>query len=105
MPFPRPGDLAAEQRRADRRLITFCDELGDAALVRVVAIDRSDGVPHRETVTAILCHLFVHQIHHRGQAHVMLAGTSVAPPQLDEFFLALDEARRREDLVQTGPYG
>ncbi|OYX00023.1 MAG: damage-inducible protein DinB, partial [Bosea sp. 32-68-6] len=34
----------------------------------------------------LLLHLFQHQIHHRGQAHVMLSGTSVAPPQLDEFF-------------------
>jgi hypothetical protein len=29
-------------------------------------------------------HLFQHQIHHRGQAHAMLSGTSAAPPQLGE---------------------
>ena len=39
---------------------------------------------------ALLPHLFQHQIHHRGQAHAMLAGTGVAPPQLDEFFLDWD---------------
>jgi uncharacterized damage-inducible protein DinB len=43
-------------------------------------------------------HLFVHQIHHRGQAHAMLAGTSVKPPQLDEFFLAQDLPLRAGDL-------
>jgi uncharacterized damage-inducible protein DinB len=26
-------------------------------------------------------HLFAHQIHHRGQAHAMLAGTPLPPPQ------------------------
>lgn len=96
LPFPRAADLAAAQRRADTRLIAFCDGLDDGALMRIVAIDRGDGVPYRETVTAILSHLFVHQIHHRGQAHAMLAGTSIAPPQLDEFFLASDEPRRRD---------
>jgi uncharacterized damage-inducible protein DinB len=34
-----------------------------------------------------LLHLFLHQIHHRGQIHAMLSGTRVPPPQLDEFFL------------------
>jgi uncharacterized damage-inducible protein DinB len=41
----------------------------------------------------------VHQIHHRGQAHAMLAGTSVAPPQLDEFFLDYDASRRENDPI------
>ena len=44
--------------------------------------------------TRLLAHLFQHQIHHRGQAHAMLAGTPVAPPQLDEFFCA-NEAHLR----------
>jgi uncharacterized damage-inducible protein DinB len=47
----------------------------------------------------VLNHLFVHQIHHRGQVHAMLAGTSVKPPQLDEFFLAQDEPLRRHELL------
>ena len=43
-----------------------------------------------ERLDAVLAHLFQHQIHHRGQAHAMLAGTDVPPPQLDEFFLDWD---------------
>ncbi len=42
----------------------------------------------------LLLHLFQHQVHHRGQAHAMLSGTSVRPPQLDEFF-SVDEAPLR----------
>jgi hypothetical protein len=34
----------------------------------------------------LLMHLIQHQIHHRGQAHAMLSGTRIKPPQLDEFF-------------------
>ena len=90
--------LGAAQLETDRRLIAFCDGLGAPDLARVVTIDRDDGIDHRETVSAILSHVFVHQIHHRGQAHAMLAGTSVPPPQLDEFFLAQDAPARDEEL-------
>ena len=41
-------------------------------------------------------------IHHRGQAHAMLAGTAVAPPQLDEFLLLTDAAARAADLPVLG---
>jgi hypothetical protein len=50
----------------------------------------------------VLAHLFQHDIHHRGQVHAMLAGTAVAPPQLDEFFLAQDADLRAEDLRAMG---
>ena len=32
----------------------------------------------------------------------MLAGTSVKPPQLDEFFLAGEQHLRRDDLLALG---
>jgi uncharacterized damage-inducible protein DinB len=46
----------------------------------------------------VLPHVFVHQIHHRGQVHAMLSGTAAAPPQLDEFFLAADAPLRVAEL-------
>lgn len=94
--------LAAAQAASDRVLIILCKHLDQAALARVVVIDRSDGREYIETVGAILAHLFVHQIHHRGQAHAMLAGTEVAPPQLDEFFLASDAPLRDMELRGLG---
>lgn len=83
-----PAALRAVQAGVDRRLIGFCDALTPADLGRSVVTDRGRPVPER--VDALLAHLFQHQIHHRGQAHAMLAGTRVAPPQLDEFFLDFD---------------
>jgi len=102
IPFPYAPDLAIAQTRTDAELIDFCDDLDAAGMGRIVGINRGDGVPYRETVWSILSHLFVHQIHHRGQAHAMLAGTDVVPPQLDEFFLASDEPRRRVELRRLG---
>ena len=83
-----PAALRTAQGVQDRRLIAFCDRLAAADLGRRVDTDRGHPVPER--IDRLLAHLFQHQIHHRGQAHAMLAGTAVAPPQLDEFFLDFD---------------
>jgi DinB family len=45
---------------------------------------------------------FLHQTHHRGQAHAMLSGTGVAPPQLDEFLLANDAPLGAAELDALG---
>lgn len=97
--------IRTDQIATDQRLIGFCDRLTKDELSRVIGIDRGpNGIDH-ETVGDTLSHLFVHQIHHRGQVHAMLAGTSVAPPQLDEYFLNYDAARRAPDLTALGIEG
>lgn len=99
IPYPTAAGLADAQQAVDRRLIAFCDGLADPdGLERVVVIDRGADGPDRETVGQVLTHLFVHQIHHRGQAHAMLSGTCAEPPQLDEFFLDYDRHRREGEL-------
>jgi uncharacterized damage-inducible protein DinB len=102
LPFPRLADLTAAQRESDARLLRFCDALGEGDLLRSVALDRGEHGLTRESVHQVLSHLFVHQIHHRGQVHAMLAGTSVPPPQLDEFFLSWDAPLRRQELEELG---
>jgi uncharacterized damage-inducible protein DinB len=102
LPFPRLSALAAAQADADQRLVRYCDRVTEDALERVITLDRgAHGLTH-EAVHAVLAHLFVHQIHHRGQAHAMLAGTAVKPPQLDEFFLAWDAPLREHELNELG---
>ncbi len=88
--FAEPAALRTAQAAVDARLTAFCDALTAADLDRRVATDRGEPHPVTERVDALLAHLFQHQIHHRGQAHAMLAGTDVPPPQLDEFFLDWD---------------
>jgi uncharacterized damage-inducible protein DinB len=102
IPHPAVATLWPAQAQTDRRLIAFCDGLEEADLVRSVAIDRGPRGLKKDSVEAYLAHLLVHQIHHRGQAHAMLAGTKVAPPQLDEFFLAEDAPLRAGDLTELG---
>jgi uncharacterized damage-inducible protein DinB len=97
IPCPEAGTLRIEQDKSDRELIALCEGWQEADLDREIRLDRGLRGIHVETVGSVLPHLFVHQIHHRGQAHAMLAGTSVDPPQLDEFFLLNDRPLRDAD--------
>jgi uncharacterized damage-inducible protein DinB len=101
VPFLAFADLEREQRAADRRLIGHCSGLNADTLASQVHIPRADHI-QVESADCVLLHLFQHQIHHRGQVHAMMSGTSVAPPQLDEFFLADEEALRRQDFAELG---
>jgi len=92
IPHPEIVALSRQQREADRRLIEFCDTLTDARLADTVEHKRRSMV-QTERVDRTLLHLFQHQIHHRGQVHALLAGTSATPPQLDEFFLDHEKER------------
>ncbi len=102
VPFDTPAELRDAQAAVDHRLITFCRELGPEDLNRPVQILRESGPIELDGVAAVLLHLFQHQIHHRGQAHAMLAGTSVPPPQLDEFLLVEDAPRRAGEMAALG---
>ncbi len=96
------AELRRAQAAADRRLIDFCDRLGAAAVDAVVILNRPGDRQNPERVQDVLAHLFQHDVHHRGQVHAMLAGTKVAPPQLDEFFLAQDAPLRAAELEALG---
>ena len=105
LPCATMAALAVEQRAADERLIAFCrrfDEGDDHLLAREIAFDRGSRGRPSDRIDRTLPHVFMHQTHHRGQAHAMLSGTSVAPPQLDEFLMAADAPFRVGDLESAG---
>jgi uncharacterized damage-inducible protein DinB len=102
--FQPCADAAAWRRRqhaSDLRLVALCDTLDAAALEAWVDMPRSDHV-QRDRAAHVLAHLFNHQTHHRGQAHAMLAGTCVPPPQLDEFMMPSEAHLRRADMQALG---
>lgn len=98
--FANAAELAAAQAVADLRLIRAADT---ADPDRVITTDRGSAGMVAETVGMTLLHLFQHQVHHRGQAHAMLSGTSVAPPQLDDFFLDFGRAPRAAHWLGFDP--
>ena len=93
VPYPSPTQLALTQAALDKRLIVVCDALTPDRLNEIVRVNRATRV-QTERRDRLLMHLFQHQIHHRGQAHAMLSGTTIRPPQLDEFF-SIEEAPLR----------
>jgi uncharacterized damage-inducible protein DinB len=115
-PHPAPGsffdpeepcatcaELVAAQQRMDQRLLAVAHALlADGALLeRVIEVPRTRRID-REPLHRLLAHLYQHQVHHRGQAHSMLSGTRVAPPQLDEFFCVNDLERREGNFRALG---
>ncbi len=101
VPHPDLPGLRAAQSAVDRRLVAHCDALDEAALASIVRVNRATRV-QAERRDRLLLHLFQHQIHHRGQAHAMLSGTSVAPPQLDEFYAAEEAPLRALEFAELG---
>lgn len=102
IPCPIADELITSQRLADQRLIDFCDGLSEGRLSKAVKLLRDDGKTYVDRTDRVLAHLLVHQIHHRGQVHAMLSGTTVEPPQLDEFLLATDAPLRTAELHELG---
>jgi uncharacterized damage-inducible protein DinB len=101
VPYPDVTDLQRAQAAVDTRLIAFCNALTAERLGSIVRVNRDIRV-QTERRDRLLMHLFQHQIHHRGQAHAMLAGTPIRPPQLDEFFSAEEAPLRRADFDDLG---
>ena len=96
------AELASAQAASDERFIAHVDGLTLAALDDVVDLDRGEGRIQRERRGSVIAHLLDHQLHHRGQAHAMLAGTSVRPPQLDEFLMPSEAHFRVAELRALG---
>lgn len=101
VPCKSVASLAAAQQALDLELLAFCDGLSADQVGAAVHIHRAGRV-QVDSVGDTLMHLFLHDQHHRGQVHAMLAGSSVRPPQLDEFFMSDDAAARVADLAALG---
>ncbi|MCR0985637.1 DinB family protein [Roseomonas populi] len=93
--------LRAAQAAVDARLMAVVDGLHAAGLARIVSVHRGSRIQH-ERMDRLLLHLFQHDIHHRGQAHAMLSGTGVAPPQLDEFYASEEAPLRAGEFAALG---
>jgi len=103
----RPGsrntaaEFASERAEVDDWLVNFCETVTAQDLSRKIQIPWPDKTLN-ETVADTLLHVFLHGQHHRGQIHAMLSGTSVPPPQIDEFILSENSEARVDDLKALG---
>ena len=100
-PFETMAELRRAQAELDEALIAFVDLLDEDGLAATVNIHRGTRI-QQDRCDDILSHLFQHQTHHRGQAHAMLSGTTIKPPQLDEFIVGDDAKARKEEMDALG---
>jgi uncharacterized damage-inducible protein DinB len=101
VPCPSAAELKRAQAVADKRLIAVCDALTPDQLDSTVRVNRDTHI-QTERRDRLLMHLFQHQIHHRGQAHAMLSGIAIEPPQLDEFFSIAEAPLRAAEFAGLG---
>src|SRR4029077_3058635 len=95
------AELQAAQGAVDRRLIRWCEAMGEDDVDRILSVHRDTRI-QQERADRLLLHLFQHDVHHRGQVHTMLSGTRVAPPQLDEFFCFGEAPLRAAEFAELG---
>jgi uncharacterized damage-inducible protein DinB len=100
-PCASADEWVQRQRASDLRLVAFCERLDAATVDAWVQMPRTEHV-QRDRAGHVLAHLFNHQTHHRGQVHAMLAGTTAAPPQLDEFMMPSEAHLRGPDMQAFG---
>lgn len=100
-PYQTLAALNPVQAALDERLLQLILRQTANTLSAPVQIHRRDRV-QIERFDDVLGHLFQHQTHHRGQVHAMLSGSSVAPPQLDEFIMGDDAQFRTRDMASLG---
>lgn len=75
--------LRSARAEFDARIEGFFGCLTPEFFGRKLRYRNSKGVEYEEDAMTAAGHYFNHQTHHRGQIHVMLSQTPVAPPSLD----------------------
>ncbi len=102
VPAATAAAWAARQAASDERLIAWLARADAAALDATTTMPRGEGRLQHDAAAHVLQHLFMHQTHHRGQAHAMLSATAVVPPQLDEFLMPSEAHLRAADMAALG---
>jgi uncharacterized damage-inducible protein DinB len=72
--------LRTARETEDERILSFVEGLEDTEIDRQCDFHTLNGTPQKQPIREILAHLFNHQTHHRGQAHMILTVLGVVEP-------------------------
>ena len=86
--------LATEREREDDRILAWVRSLDDDALGANFTYTRvTTPEPVMQRLVPALTHMFNHQTHHRGQAHMILTAQGLEAPALDLIYFHREAAR------------
>ena len=71
------AELQAARDRMDQMIVGWCAEVREEDLARPLAYRDFAGRPHRKNLGGLALHLFLHQIHHRGQVTTLLSQAGI----------------------------
>lgn len=71
------AELQAARGRMDQTIVDWCAEVPEEDLARPLAYRDFAGRPHRKNLGGLALHLFLHQIHHRGQVTTLLSQAGI----------------------------
>jgi uncharacterized damage-inducible protein DinB len=84
--------LQVARKVEDERIVRFVGEMEETLLKIPWEYQMLNGTPQRQPLGEILAHLFNHQTHHRGQAHMILTTLGIAEPHpLDLLLMQREE--------------
>lgn len=71
------SELQAVREKVDEVIIAWVKQLSENDLNECVSYSSVAGNPHRKPFNSLINHLFLHQVHHRGQATTLLSQCGV----------------------------
>ena len=71
------AELQAARDRMDQTIVDWCAEVREEDLAKPLAYRDFAGRPHRKYLGGLVLHLFLHQVHHRGQATTLLSQAGI----------------------------
>ncbi|MDH5355130.1 MAG: DinB family protein [Gammaproteobacteria bacterium] len=71
--FSDLGSLKQEREKIDRIIIRWISGLSESDLDECIVYRSMAGLPFQKQFSSLISHLFLHQIHHRGQVTTMLS--------------------------------
>jgi len=69
--------LKLERTKIDRIIIQWINDLSETDIDDTISYKNMAGVSFRKEFSSLISHLFLHQVHHRGQATTLLSQAGI----------------------------
>jgi len=75
--FSEFGQLREEREKIDEIIIQWINSLSESDFDNSISYENMKGIKCNKLFSSLISHLFLHQVHHRGQVTTLLSQSSV----------------------------